>query len=60
MPGRELDPNIGPEEKHPGAPPDAKKQRVGEDRIPGEKKDPWKPVGNSGLPDEPAAFPPHN
>jgi hypothetical protein len=59
MPGRELDPNIGPEEKHPGAPPNPQKRRVGEDRVPGEKKD-RKPVGNSQLPDEPAAFPPHN
>jgi hypothetical protein len=59
MPGRERDPNIGPEDKHPGAPPDGQKRRVGEDRTPGEKKD-RKPVGNSQLPDEPAAFPPHN
>jgi hypothetical protein len=59
MPGRELDPNISEEEKHPGAPPNPQKRRVGEDRTPGEQKD-RKPVGNSQLPDEPAVFPPHN
>lgn len=56
---RERDPEIEPDEAHPGAPPDPKKRRVGEDRTPGEEK-PRRPVGNGGLPDEPAAFPPHN
>jgi hypothetical protein len=59
MPGRERDPNIGPEEKHPGAPPEREKRRIPEDRKASEDK-PLKPVGNSGLPDEPAVFPPHN
>ncbi len=59
MPGRQRDPNVGPEEKHPGAPDEREKRRIGEDRTPGEQK-PRKPVGNSQLPDEPAVFPPHN
>ncbi len=64
MPGRERDPNIGPEDTHPGAPREGQereqqKRRIGEDRTPGERK-PKKPVGNSQLPDEPAVFPPHN
>ena len=74
MPGRHRDPNIGPEEQHPGAPREeeerqyqeregqglgGEKRRIGEDRTPGERK-PKTPVGNSGLPDEPAVFPPHN
>jgi hypothetical protein len=59
MPGRERDPNIGPEDQHPGAPPDRKKHRIPEDRKASEEK-PLKPVGNSALPDEPAVFPPHN
>lgn len=65
MPGRERDPNIGPEDAHPGAPRESKdeepqrRQRIGEDRVPGEQK-PKKPVGNSQQPDEPAVFPPHN
>jgi hypothetical protein len=42
-----------------GRPPDFKKKRIPEDRTPGEEK-PRRPVGNSRLPDEPAAFPPHN
>ena len=54
-----MHPNIGPEEKHPGAPPEREKRRIPEDRRAGEEK-PRRPVGNSGLPDEPAAFPPHN
>lgn len=62
MPGRERDPNIGPEDQHPGAPREGQpgeKRRIGEDRTPGERK-PRKPVGNSQQPDEPAVFPPHN
>jgi hypothetical protein len=59
MPGRQKDPNIPESDKHPGAPPERQKRRVGEDRTPGEQKD-RRPVGNSQLPDEPAAFPPHN
>ncbi|HEX9242045.1 MAG TPA: hypothetical protein VF875_06335 [Anaeromyxobacter sp.] len=59
MPGRERDPNLGPEDVHPGAPPAKEKHRIPEDRKAGEEK-PKKPVGNSAQPDEPAAFPPHN
>jgi hypothetical protein len=55
----ERDPNVGPDEKHPGAPPDPRKRRVGEDPVPGDEK-PRRPVGNGALPDEPAVFPPHN
>jgi hypothetical protein len=55
---RERDPNVPESEKHPGAPPEGQKRRVGEDRTPGEEK-PRRPVGNGQLPDEPAAFPPH-
>ncbi len=63
MPGRQRDPNIGPEDQHPGAPqegqpPEERKRRIGEDRTPGDRK-PLKPVGNSQQPDEPAVFPPH-
>jgi hypothetical protein len=58
MPGRERDPNIGPEDAHPGAPPEHRKERIAEDRTPAEKK-PRMPVGNGQVPDEPAAFPPH-
>jgi hypothetical protein len=61
MAKRQRDPNL-PEDQdagHPGAPPDFKKKRIAEDRTPGEEK-PRRPVGNSQLPDEPAAFPPHN
>lgn len=59
MPGRQRDPNIGPEDGHPGAPPGGEKVRIGEDRTPGDRK-PRKPLGNSQQPDEPAVFPPHN
>lgn len=52
------DPNVPESEKHPGAPPRKEKRRIGEDRRAGEEK-PRRPVGNSQLPDEPAAFPPH-
>ncbi len=53
------DPNIPEDARHPGAPPDEKKVRIGEDRKPGDQK-PMRPVGNSALPDQPAAFPPHS
>jgi hypothetical protein len=59
MPGRQPDPNIGPEDQHPGAPRQGQKRRIGEDRTPGDKK-PRQPVGNGQQPDEPAVFPPHN
>ncbi len=55
----EPDANVPEGEKHPGAPPDEKKRRIGDDRRPGEEK-PRRPVGNSALPDEPAVFPPHD
>jgi hypothetical protein len=54
----ERDPRVPDEDTHPGAPPERRKRRVGEDRTPGEEK-PRRPVGNGGLPDEPPAFPPH-
>jgi len=59
MPGRQRDPNVGPEDGHPGAPPEREKKRIAEDHTPGEKKS-RTPVGNSQLPDQPAVFPPHN
>jgi len=50
---------VGPEDGHPGAPPEREKKRIAEDHTPGEKKS-RTPVGNSQLPDQPAVFPPHN
>lgn len=54
----ERDPGVGDEDAHPGAPPERRERRAGEDRTPGEEK-PRRPVGSAGLPCEPPAFPPH-
>jgi hypothetical protein len=52
------DPNIPETDKHPGAPPDAEKRRIGEDPRPEQERE-RVPLGNGGT-NEPAVFPPHN